>query len=94
MSTWQHTRLRTDASSQAIVDEHTRIHAGSSGGARADDRLRDLLDDISVAPLPASEETLTGERQGQIASSFSDMIEVHTEPAAGRPFMDLDRLDG
>ena len=23
MSTWQHTRLRTDASSQAIVDEHT-----------------------------------------------------------------------
>ncbi|MEC8078569.1 MAG: hypothetical protein VYC27_04925 [Candidatus Thermoplasmatota archaeon] len=94
MSTWQHTRLRTDASSQAIVDEHTRIHAGSSGGERADDRLRDLLDDISVAPLPASEETLTGERQGQIASSFSDMIEVHTEPAAGRPFMDLDRLDG
>ena len=94
MSTWQHTRLRTDASSQAIVDEHNRIHAGSSGGERADDRLRNLLDDISVAPLPASEETLTGERQGQIASSFSDMIEVHTEPAAGRPFMDLDRLDG
>ena len=93
MSTWQRTRLRTDASSQAIVDEATRIHAGSSGGERADDPMRALLDDISVAPLPASEETLTGERQGQIASSFGDMIEVHAEPAAARPYMDLDRLD-
>ncbi|MGB0489883.1 MAG: hypothetical protein ACPHK3_04960 [Candidatus Poseidoniaceae archaeon] len=93
MSTWQHTRLRTDASSQAIIDDHTRMHAGSSGGERANDRLRNLLDDISVAPLPASEETLSGERQGQITSSFSDMIEVHAEPASARPYMDLDRLD-
>lgn len=93
MTTWQRTRLRTDASSQAIVDDHTRIHAGSSGGERADDPMRNLLDDISVAPLPASEETLSGERQGQIASSFSDMIEVHAEQASARPYMDLDRLD-
>ena len=94
MTTWQRTRLRTDASSQAIVDDHTRIHAGSTGGERADDPLRLLLDDISVPPLPASEETLTGERQGQIATSFSDLIEVHAEPASARPYMDLDRLDG
>lgn len=93
LSTWQRTRLRSDSTSQAIVDEHTRTHAGSSGGERPDDELRQLLGQISIDPLPDPEETLRGERQGQIASSFSDMVEVNSEPAQARAYMDLDRFD-
>ena len=93
MSTWQRTRLRSDATSQGLVDEHTRVHAGSTGGERADDAMRALLDHMSAPPLPASEETLSGERQRQITSTFSDMVEAHAEPSQARPYIDLDRLD-
>jgi hypothetical protein len=93
MSTWQRTRLRSDSTSQAIVDEHVRIHAGSSGGERGDDALRQLLNHISAPALPASEETLSGDRQGQISSSFSDMIEVGAEAGQSRSYFDLERID-
>ena len=93
MSTWQRTRLRSDSTSQAIVDDHVRIHAGSSGGERGDDALRELLNHISAPALPASEETLSGDRQGQISSSFSDMIEVGAEAGQSRPYFDLERMD-
>ena len=93
MSTWQRTRLRSDSTSQAIVDDHVRVHAGSSGGERGDDAMRELLNHISAPALPASEETLSGDRQGQISSSFSDMIEVGTEAGQSRPYFDLERID-
>jgi hypothetical protein len=93
MSTWQRTRLRSDSTSQAIVDDHVRVHAGSSGGERGDDAMRELLNHISAPALPASEETLSGDRQGQISSSFSDMIEVGTEAGQSRPYFDLERMD-
>ncbi|HIH53689.1 MAG TPA: hypothetical protein HA286_05345 [Candidatus Poseidoniaceae archaeon] len=48
---------------------------------------------MSAPPLPASEETLSGERQRQITSTFSDMVEAHAEPSQARPYLDLDRLD-
>ena len=93
MSTWQRTRLRSDSTSQAIVDDHVRVHAGSSGGERGDDAMRELLNHISAPALPASEETLSGDRQGQISSSFSDMIEVGSEAGQSRPYFDLERMD-
>lgn len=93
MSTWQRTRLRSDSTSQAIVDDHVRVHAGSSGGERTDDNLRELLNHISAPALPASEETLSGDRQGQISSSFSDLIEVGAEAGQSRPYFDLERMD-
>ena len=93
MTTWQRTRLRSDSTSQAIVDDHVRVHAGSSGGERVEDNMRELLNHISAPALPASEETLTGDRQGQISSSFSDMIEVAAEAGQSRPYFDLERMD-
>lgn len=94
MDEFMRARLRADSASQGILREDQQRLAGSTGGERPNDRYTELMDSMS-APLPASEETLTGERQAQLGPSlrFGDLTEVGQEQARSTPFLDLDRLD-